>query len=131
MHDLEIKAIKIRENHALQKIYDQWDNFNKTLDAFSDEQKADYLKGLVIDNELVSTYNKNLPYFHTPSYEVQVLMATDTPCHIIFYYIIQSLVDLGVIRERFYTTKKHVVIIWTEDFPKLSKNLKAKLKMRE
>ena len=128
MHSLEIKAIQIKENNVLQKIYDQWENFNKTLDAFSEQKQADYLKELVIEHQLITTYNKNLPYFHTPSYDVQVLMATGTPCHIIFYSIIAKLSELNVIREFYYTTKEVVVIVWVEDYFKLSKNLKSKLK---
>lgn len=128
MHDLQIKAIGIKKNHVLQKVYDQWENFNKTLDAFSDQEEAEYLKQLIIDHKLITTYNKNLPYFHTPSYDIQVLIATDTPCHIVFYFIINRLSELHIIREFTYTTKDVVVIVWVEDFFKLSKNLKSKLK---
>lgn len=128
MHSLKVRAVQIQQKSILQKIYNQWEDFLKTMEAFSDEKEAEYLKQLITDHHLIETYNKNLPYFYTPSEDVQILMATDTPCHIVFHFIIQRLSELHIIREFIYTTQQCLVIVWMEDYFKLSKNLKAKLK---
>lgn len=128
MHDLKVKAVRIKQNHILQKIFTQLDEFNKVLEAFNDNEEIDFLKQLVIEHKLLSNFNKNLPHFYTPSQDVQILMVTNTPCHIVFNTIIKRLIELNCIVEYFYTTKELIVITWSEDYPKLSKNLKSKLR---
>ena len=127
-HHLHIQASNSKAAQKLKAIYSQWDAFLKTMSAFSEEQEAEFLKSFILDNKLIETFDKRLPYFHTPCKDIAALYLIDDAALYVFEWLLKRLSELHIIRKFWYTTTNEVIILWVEDHKKLSKNLKSKIK---
>ena len=127
-HSQTIRAINSKTTKVLKGILNQWDDFLKTMSAFTREQEKDFLKDLVITHELIKPYDLRMDYMLIPSEDVIAIVTTNNETSIVFMYIINRLEELNAFRRyeyQFPSTKEKVwVFVWIKDIPKFQKHLK-------
>ena len=131
MHSLIIRAQASQTTKVLQKLLDQWDDFLKTLDAFSDDDEAEFITNFIIEHHLLEPFNANITILKLPSEDVRVLFTIDHPTAKVFYYLTTRLTQLGYCKLFLYQFRSHqepqLVLVWQQDVENISKRLNDKL----
>ncbi len=131
MHSLIIRAQQSDKTRVLQKLLDQWDDFLKTLEGFTDIEEAEFIKSFLIEQKLLEGFNTNIELLKLPVEDIRILFSIDHPTARVYFFLVNRLAELGFCRLYLYQFRSHqepqMVLVWKEDLKLVSKRIKQKL----